>query len=69
MQMISGKIIFFPVFGYILENNPENILQYLIPRKMKKKTQSETTANHRNSTINHRNSTVKPPQTHTMTAN
>jgi hypothetical protein len=37
IQMISGKIIFFPVFDCILENSLKNIFQCLGQRKMKKK--------------------------------
>ena len=42
MQMISGKIIVFPVFDCILENSLKNILQCLEQRKMKIKENLET---------------------------
>jgi hypothetical protein len=61
--MILGKIIFFPVFGCILENSLKNILQCLEQCKMKKKKKKKkkkiqkliakcnpTTANHHKKT-------------------
>ena len=44
--MISGKMVYFPVFDCILENAPKNILRYLVrcKKKLKKKTPTTTSS-------------------------